>query len=424
MRNISEIEQEFKRLSLAEAKGDDVSERRTALIAEAEQLAKDVTGLGDVIVQMARATKGGSRFAGPGASKEVAEHLAKGGTIGPGGQLIVQPHVAGQIGQAKAGGLAATMTKALAEGTGSAGGVLVPQDVADEVLGLVRARSAVMAMNPKVTKVRKELVVNSMSTGAAAGYTAENARLPVSEPTFAQEVKLRPKDLGVLVPVSDRLLRDAAQNPDVEQLVREDLEEAMALRDDLAFLEGPGTSNSPLGLRNQPNTTAGPNLGTNGATPTFDQLKATVAGLRAVNAPFRNPGWLFNPRLLATLEQIKDSTGRYLADAGLLTFDTAGQGGTLLGYKFRTTAQIPTDVTKGSSSDTSYLVFSSDWDTVWIGENLALQIDASNTAPYSADGTTWNSPFQNRQTVFRAQASHDIGLVRPQFVTLVDGLRP
>jgi hypothetical protein len=54
-------------------------------------------------------------------------------------------------------------------------------------------------------------------------------------------------------------------------------------------------------------------------------------------------------------------------------------------------------------------IFSSDWDTVWIGENVALEIDVSNTAPYSADGTTWHSAWQERQSVFRALASHGIG---------------
>jgi HK97 family phage major capsid protein len=266
--------------------------------------------------------------------------------------------------------------------------------------------------------------VNSLASGAAAAYTAENARLPVAEETFSQEVILRPKDLGVVVPISNRLLRDAAQNPDVEQLIREDLAEVMALRADLAFIEGPTGGAGPTGIINSGGLTNAPDLGANGRTPTFDDLKATVAALRAANAPFRSPGWVFNPRLISTLETIKDDVGRYLADTNLLTFDATGQGGTLLGYRFRTSGQIPITKTTGTSNDTSYVIFSSDWDTCWIGENQALEIDVSDSAPYSTDGTTWNSAWQQRQHVFRALASHDIGLVRPSFFTVLDGVRP
>lgn len=151
---------------------------------------------------------------------------------------------------------------------------------------------------------------------------------------------LRPKELAALVPISLRLLRDAATNPAVEEVVRRDLAEIMALRQDLAFISGLGhAQGQPLGNLNHAGLTAGPDLGVNGATPTFDNLKAMLASVRAQNAPFARAGWLFNGRLLASLETVKDSAGRYLADAGLLTFNESGAGGTLLGYPFRTSSR-------------------------------------------------------------------------------------
>jgi hypothetical protein len=54
---------------------------------------------------------------------------------------------------------------------------------------------------------------------------------------------------------------------------------------DLAFLRGSGTSNERLGIRNISGLTAAPNLGTNGSTPTFDNLKDVVTNLPAANAP-------------------------------------------------------------------------------------------------------------------------------------------
>jgi HK97 family phage major capsid protein len=175
----------------------------------------------------------------------------------------------------------------------------------------------------------------------------------VSEQTFGQQVLLRPKDLAALVPASNRLLRDAADTPDLEQVIRGDIAEVLALREDLSYLRGVAAAGEPLGIRNTAGLTPAPNLGANGRTPTFDDLKDMVAALRTVNAPFNRPGWAFNGRLLNTLEKVKDNTGRYLADAGLLTFDDTGAGGTLLGYRFRTSSQIPTNVVTGTSADTT-----------------------------------------------------------------------
>jgi HK97 family phage major capsid protein len=136
------------------------------------------------------------------------------------------------------------------------------------------------------------------------------------------------------------------------------------------------------------------------------------------------PGWIFNPRLLSTLEKVKDSTGRYLADAGLLTFDATGGGGTLLGFKFTTTTQIPITLSVGSSDDTTEIFFSSDWEECWIGENEALTIELSSEASYTVDGVAWQSAFQQNQTLFRATLHHDIGLRRPELFTVVRGVRP
>ena len=357
----------------------------------------------------------GSRWIGPGASPQLAARIAAGESV----QTIDAPGPS----RGDRPGLARAM-KALAEATGSAGGFLVPPETAAEVLRLLRARSAVLRMGVRTVHVEKELDLTSLASGASAAYVAENARSPVSEQTFAQGPLLRPKELSALVPVSNRLLRDADANPSVETIVREDLAEVLALRADLAFLRGLGTAEEPRGIVNTPGLTPAPALGANGRTPTFDDLKAMVAALRAQNAPFAAPGWIFNPRLLQTLETVKDTTGRYLADAGLLTFDPTGGGGTLLGYPFRTTTQLPTNLATGSSTDTTEVVFGSDWNEAWVGENHEFELAVSGEAAYSTNGETWSSAFQQRQHLFRATWTHDFALRRPQLFSVMTGVRP
>ncbi|MBA3364691.1 MAG: phage major capsid protein [Actinobacteria bacterium] len=362
--------------------------------------------------------RSGSRYVGPNAERSLVEHVAAGGSVG----RTVKPYR--PAGSRTKGGLAFGM-KALAEGTATSGGYLVEPEFAAEIAHLVRARSAVMQMGVTTIPVRKELNVTSVSTGATAAYVAENARIPVSEETFAQAAILRPRNLAALVPISNRLLRDADETPAVEDVIRRDLAEVLALRQDIAFLQGTGTGEEPLGLRNVAGTTAAPSLGANGGAPDWDTLKTTVANIRATNAPFERPGWIFNARLLSTLERLKDSTGHYLADTGLLTFDPAGNGGTLLGYSFRTTSQIPVNLTTGTSTDTTFALFCSDWGEVWVGQNDAFEIVLSGEATYTPDGgTTYISAFQNQQTLFRASTTNDIAIRRPQFLSVLTGVRP
>jgi len=374
----------------------------------------------EAILAAAKNTRGQTKFAPPGASPEHQAAVAARAPDLGGARPVAK--VDGFALAHKAGGGLAPAMKALAEGTGSAGGFLVPAETSAEIVGALRARSAIFQMGPRVVPVEKSLAVVRLSTGAAAFYVAENAAIPPSEPTFAEEALLQPKELAALVPVSNRLLRDAAQSPSLDEALRMDLADIMALRADLAFLEGPGGT-EPRGIRSTPGLTPAPSLGTNGRTPTYDDLKDMVANLRTANAPFAKPGWVFSPRTLNTLEKVKDSTGRYLGESGLLTFDASGGGGTLLGYPFRTTTQVPVNITAGTSTDTSFIVFGSDWQEAWIGENQALVIEGSSEAAYQQGGT-WVSAWQNRQTVFRAVMTHDFALRRPNLFSVMTGVRP
>jgi HK97 family phage major capsid protein len=366
----------------------------------------------------------GSRFAGQGADEKTVAHLASGASLAsetrglPEGWRTVERRSG-----SSQGGLAGVMRKALAVSTDSSGGYLVPAEVSRDVLMGLRARSAVMRMGPTVVPLKKSLDVVSLSTGASAVYLAENAAIPISEQTFVQSALLTPKELAALVPVSDRLLRDADDNPSVEEIVRRDLAEVLALRADLAFLRGTGTGGEPRGIRNTPGLTPAPSLGTNGRQPAFDDLKEVVASLRNANAPFSRPGWIFHPRTIGTLERYKDADGHYLAETGLLSFDATGGGGNLLGFPFRTTTQIPINLSVGSSSDCSEIYYSSDWDEAWVGEEDTLRIEVSGEATYWT-GADWVSAFQSRQHLFRATLVHDIGLRRPQLFTVMTGVRP
>jgi HK97 family phage major capsid protein len=128
-------------------------------------------------------------------------------------------------------------------------------------------------------------------------------------------------------------------------------------------------------------------------------------------------------RTLATLERIKDVAGHYLGnEAGLLSSDPQGASGTLFGFQYRVTNQIPNSL--GSGSDESFVVFSSDWQELWDGENESLTLELSTEAAYTTDGgTTWNSAFQQNQSLFRAITIVDVAPRRPELFVVGTGVK-
>jgi HK97 family phage major capsid protein len=360
------------------------------------------------------ATRRGSRYAGPNADASLTKHLAAGGT------LTTAPR--SWDAKAYGGGLARGM-KALAEGTASSGGYLVESQVSDEILTMVRSQSAVVQMRPRVLEVDKELLLTSMASGASAYYVAENAAIPPSEETFGQAPLLRPTDLAALVPISNRLLRDAADSPDVEDVIRQDLAEVLALRQDLAFLRGTGTLGEPRGVRNTPGMTPGPAIATNGTPVDFALLKGIVAAVRDAGAAMRRPGFIFHPKIVSRLDALVDGDGHFYSESdSLIRFDRGGTSGTVVGVPFVTSRQIPTNLVQGSASNGTEIYFG-DWSEAFIGENQSLTIETSGEASYTPDGgTTWISTFQNRQTLFRAVMAHDFALRRPEWFSVVTGV--
>jgi HK97 family phage major capsid protein len=403
----------------------------------------------------ARDRRHGSRFVGEGAADEVIDGLAVDLGAKAGDLTVSEPHrrqpapIPAQVPGAE-GLLADTLhvaymrrmghrpdaraVKALAEGTPSAGGYLVPVEVAQDIMTALRARTVVYALGGRRQQVRREFDMTSVSTGASAAWILENAPIPVSEQTLAEAPLLKPKALGTLVPVSNKLLKDSAALRSVEDVIRGDIVEAMALKLDEALLAGSGVNPIPLGISGQAGKTPPPPFGANGRAPTYDDLIDVTQASMGVNAPFARPGWAFHPRTLGTLRKIKTGVAgsvEYLADAGLLTFDAQGASGSLLGYPWRATTAIPATLEVGTSTDASRIYWSSDWNEAWIGEGVdeagaeEFDIEVSSEASYTPDGgATWVSAFQNNQSLFRAIGHRDIGLRRPALFTVVEGVRP
>jgi HK97 family phage major capsid protein len=409
---------------------------------------------------------GGSRYVGPGADPEVARHVAAGGSVeyGTGRPMpfeardyadrfstkTVQPRLGGggeggsiarellNIAQHRTDHLAPVHSeKALAESVDSSGGFLLTIELAKTVMSLIRNRVAVTQLPITVVERRSKLYeligLSTTPTQASAAWLTENSLIPYSAQSFSVAAQMVPRPLGSLVAISNRLLLDAiSDNPlaagAAEDVIQRDLADLMAVSLNAALIEGDASGPAPSGLLRLTGTTAlpGGTIPTNGTQVSYGLLVAIVSALRAANMPFSTPGWIFNARTLASLQNLTDSLGDpLLAKNGLITIDANGGGGTLLGFPFKTTNAIPNNQAYGSANNASTIIFSSEWNEAYLGNWQAFALDSSQEATYDATGSGgWVSAFQSMQTVFRATIWADFCVRRPAAFVVAGGILP
>lgn len=295
-------------------------------------------------------------------------------------------------------GADARVTKALSTSTAAEGGVVVPEEIAAEIIPLLRPASAIYALQPRIQSMPTGVFsMPKLAGGAIADYIGENDNLPKTEPTWGA-ARLTAKKLGALVPVSNDWIRRSTGSSD--SAVRDDMVAALAQRGDLAFIRGAGSQYSPKGLRYQAlsaNVIAA-NGTVNLANVTTDLGKLVLA-LANANVSFTRPGWVMAPRTWNYLMTVRDANGNFAFRDELLQ-------GRLWGWPFKWTTQIPVNLGGGTNESELYLA---DFADVVVGETESLMIETSTEAAYF-DGSNLQSAFSRDQTVIRGIIEHDIGI--------------
>jgi HK97 family phage major capsid protein len=264
--------------------------------------------------------------------------------------------------------------KSLSEGSDSAGGYLVPTEHSNKLIERLAARTAVRAAGATVIPMSSDILQIPAQTGGATAYwVAENAQIASSDQTWGQ-VQLQAKKLAALTKLSAELFEDS--DPQVEALVMSDLARVLALEEDLKYLRGTGSSNTPTGLDNHADVDVDDTtMGANGGAPTFDILANLLYALDAANVPSDGRAWVVHPRTVNTLRKVKDSQNHYLwADPA-----APGDPPTLWGYPVFTSTAIPINETQGTSNDASTIYLGA-WPEFVIGQRKALELRASDAA--------------------------------------------
>jgi HK97 family phage major capsid protein len=287
------------------------------------------------------------------------------------------------------------------------GGALIPQDFMADLIELLRASTAVRGAGPmEVGMPMGNLTIPRLAGGATASYQLELDDIATSQERF-DDVNFVAKKLTAMVPVSNDLIRRAPIG--VEEVVRDDLVQTIARREDLAFLRGDGTDKGPVGMRslclpaNVITVTAMP------ATPTpGDALTAILAGTGAAILALQNgmsrmirPTWIMAPTVARFITVARDQVGGFY-------FKDEMERGTFNGYPVRITQQIPTNLVMTTYTKASEIYFVDMADFV-IADTYNVVVDASDVASYNP-GAGMVSAFQRDQSVFRVIAEHDCNM--------------
>ena len=251
--------------------------------------------------------------------------------------------------------------KALAEGTDSQGGYLVPEEFRAEVVreqfqfGVMRKIARVFPMNTDT------LDIPTLAARPASNWTSENSTITTSSASFGQ-VTLSPNTLIARLPVSRQLAAVSAIN--IVSFITELFAEEITRAEDKAFFTGSG-SGQPRGISQESIKTV-----TAVGVLNFDELIGLSYKLQARHRGSRNAAFVGSRRVIELLRKVKDNNGQYIWQPSV----QLGQPDRVLG--------LPVLEQNDISEDQLYFA---DWAFYFIGDREQMSVETTTEG-----GTAWD----------------------------------
>ncbi|WP_209445006.1 phage major capsid protein [Sphingomonas yabuuchiae] len=296
------------------------------------------------------------------------------------------------------------------QSTNTKGGYLVDTDYSRDFIGLLRPRVVIRNLGARsVPMPDGNLTMRKKTAGTQAGYVGERVPAPTTDMQVGN-LNMTAKKLMALVPITNQLIRRASYG--VDQMVRDDLLDSAAVKEDQQFLRGAGSAVAPTGVRNLVAAgnilamTGNPNL----VTVSSDLGRMTLA-VKNANVPMISCGWVMSPRVREFLASLRDGNGN-------IVYPSIEANGTLKGYKIAETTSVPDNL--GAGGNESELYFG-DWSQFLIGDTYQVALAASDTAAYD-DGGVIRAAFSNDETVIRLIEEHDTQLRYDRAAAVLTGV--
>lgn len=268
------------------------------------------------------------------------------------------------------------------------GGAFIPTQYAQSYWDHLRARSVVLAADPVVLPVAHagSLKVPKVTASVTVSGVAENTPITASDPTL-DAVTLDPRKFAGLVLASNESLADS--QPNLRQVLANDLMRQTATVVDAQMLTGDGTGDNLLGLVGTVGATAA-DLGTG---VSLDGCATMLGELEDANADRPNAVYFMSPTDWSTLRTEKASTaGTYQLQPDV----TATEVRSLFGVTVATTTNMPAGT-----------ILLADMGQVVVGRSQDVTVQMSEHYAFNAD-----------QTALRVTARFDIGVMNPAAVVV------
>ncbi|WP_293220092.1 phage major capsid protein [Microcoleus sp. PH2017_29_MFU_D_A] len=187
--------------------------------------------------------------------------------------------------------------------------------LANEFIDVLRNSSSVMQAGARMLPgLQGNVAIPKKTAASASGWiSTEGGAAGESEPTFGT-VSMTPKNIGAFTDMTRQLILQST--PAIEQLVRDDLTQSLALAIDKGALEGTGLNGQPTGIL----STVGVNKPTAfaAAVPTFAEMVALETAVAEDNALFGNLAYITDAATYGGLKtKAKDAgSGMFVLEGG------------------------------------------------------------------------------------------------------------
>jgi len=289
--------------------------------------------------------------------------------------------------------------KAQSAGSAEGGGLLIADDLADDIIELLRPVSVVRRIGAREIEIpRGSKRTPKISVGVASGYSGENQAIPASDLQLGQVVLLARK-LATLVVLSNELAQFGT-DADIDTVIVDDMLASIGQTEDDKFLRGEGTEHEPKGIVNWADAANkfDANATVNVANTVAD-LTTAMNNLTNADVPMRRPVWIWAPRTSNFLRTLLNADGQFV-------FRSEIDQGRLFGWPIHETNNIPINL--GAGNDES-LIIATDASEVMLGDVRQVSIDRSDQATVTLDGTL-TSLFETDRAAVRVRQWNDLAL--------------
>ena len=174
-----------------------------------------------------------------------------------------------------------------------------------DFIDVLRNSSSVMQAGATMLRgLQGNVVIPKKTVGAAGGWIATEGAAAAESEFTTGSVTMSPKVIGAFTDATRLLLQQSSL--DVENLIRNDLTQALATAIDLGALAGTGSSGQPTGISG----TSGINTTTfAAATPTWAEIVAMESSVANDNALNGSLGYICRPADFGTLKTVEKASG-------------------------------------------------------------------------------------------------------------------